>query len=294
VSRIASIDGRIGPLEEAVVPVLDRGFLYGDGIFDTLRVYGGRPFASEEHLARLARSAAALRITLPVTSSELLREVKEAIDAAREPEAYVRVMITRGAAREASLAPPSGLRATRVILVEPVRPPSRETYARGLKAITLAWGRGNDASLGSAAKLLSYVTSVVALEEARAHAADEAIFVGPDDRVREATASNVFVLDAAGNLLTPSEGPGVLGGITRGHVLELACALGLSCAVESVPKAAFATAREVFLTSSVREIMSVVRIDGVAIGAGVPGDTARSLHRALRLRAGARGPAPWE
>jgi len=182
----------------------------------------------------------------------------------------------------------------RVLLVEPVRPPSRETYARGLSAITLPWGRGEDEGPARSAKLLSYVTSILALDEARARGADEAIFVGAHDRVRDAAFSNLFLVDAAGSLATPLEGPGVLGGITRGHVLELACSLGLSCAVESVPVTAFAQAREVFLTSSVREIVSVVRVDGVAIGDGVPGETARALHRALRFRAGATGPAPWE
>ncbi len=101
-------------------------------------------------------------------------------------------------------------------------------------------------------------------------------------------------MDTEGNLVTPSEGPGVLGGITRGHVIEIACALGLSCAIQTVPKLALTQAREVFLTSSVREIVSVVRVDGVAVGGGAPGGTARAIHRALRFRAGATGPVPWE
>ena len=293
-TRIASVDGTILPLEEAVVPVTDRGFLYADGVFETLRVYGGRPFAREEHLSRLARSAGALRIALPVPLAEIAHELEEAIRAAAEPEAYVRLTITRGPAPEASLVPRSGARATRVILVQPVRPPPRETYSRGLRAITLGWGRGDDFGQGGSAKLLSYVTSIVALEEARARGADEAIFVGPDDRVREASTANVFVVDGSGNLVTPSEGPGVLGGITRGQVLELACSLGISCAIESVPRGALARAREVFLTSSVREVVSVIEVDGVPVGAGVPGETARAVHRALRFRAGATGPAPWE
>jgi branched-chain amino acid aminotransferase len=293
-SEVASIGGVITPLHDARVPVTDRGFLYADGVFETLRVYGGRPFARDEHIARLARSAAALRIALPVPPSDLARELDAAIRAAAEPEAYVRMMITRGVAVETALAPRRDQVATRIIIVQPVRPPPPATYAQGLRAITLAWGRGDDFGQGGAAKLLSYVTSIVALDEARTRGADEAIFIGPDDRVREAAASNVFVVDPAGRLVTPSEGPGVLGGITRGQVLELACALGFSCAIESVPRSELARAREVFLTSSVREIVSVVEIDGVRIGTGVPGETARAVHRALRIRAGATGRAPWE
>jgi branched-chain amino acid aminotransferase len=293
VSRIASIDGVVMPLESATVSVLDRGFLYADGVFETLRVYGGRPFARDAHLRRLERSASALRILLPLTLGELARELEVALDAAKEPEAYVRITITRGAAPEPSLVPRGDLRATRVIVIEPVRPPAASTYARGLRAITLAAGRGNEAAAG-AAKLLSYVTSILALQEARARGADEAVFVGPDDGVREATSSNLFLVDGGGRLVTPAEGPGVLAGITRGEVLDLASSLRLSCAVEHVPKGLLAGAREVFLTSSVREIASVVCVDGVTIGNGVPGETARALHRALRDRAGARGPAPWE
>jgi branched-chain amino acid aminotransferase len=293
-SAIASVGGVIVPLGDAVVPVTDRGFLYADGVFETLRVYAGRPFAREEHLARLARSAAVLRIALPIPVSDLGQELDAAIRAAGEPEAYVRIMLTRGAGAEAVLIPPRDLTARRVIIVQPVRPPSREVYARGLRAITLGWGRGDDFGQGGGAKLLAYVTSIVALDEARARGADEAIFIGPDDRVRDASAANVFVVDAAGALVTPSEGAGVLGGITRGIVLELACSLGMSCAIESVRRGALAHAREVFLTSSVRELISVVEIDGARVGAGVPGEIARALHRALRFRAGATGAAPWE
>jgi branched-chain amino acid aminotransferase len=293
-SRIASINGAIFPLESAVVPVLDRGFLYGDGVFETIRVYGGRPFLQDEHLARLERSAAALRIKLPVSLAELAREIGVATDAAQEPEAYVRITITRGAAAEASLVPPSGLRATRVIVVQPVRPPAREVYARGLRAITLAWDRGGERGPAGSAKLLSYATNILALDEARARGADEVIFVGPDDVVRDASASNVFVIDGAGRVVTPSEGPGVLGGITRGQVFDLACSLGLTCGIETVSRRTLAQAHEVFLTSSVREIVSVIRLDDAVIGSGTPGEIARTIHRALRFRAGATGPAPWE
>ena len=175
-SRIASINGAIFPLESAVVPVVDRGFLYGDGVFETIRVYGGRPFLQDEHLARLERSAAALRIKLPVSLAELAREMRVATDAAQEPEAYVRITITRGAGAEASLVPPSGLRATRVIIVQPVRSPAREVYARGLRAITLAWDRGGERGPAGSAKLLSYATNILALDEAHARGADEVIF----------------------------------------------------------------------------------------------------------------------
>jgi branched-subunit amino acid aminotransferase/4-amino-4-deoxychorismate lyase len=294
VSRVVSIDGELVPPSQSHVSVFDRGFLYGDGAFETLRVYGGHPFALAEHLARLERSAAAIRVPLPVPLETIAREIALAVAASGERECYARVMLTRGVGARAALLPAEGLVATRVVLVDGLALPDREAYAHGLRAITRPWGRGGDAGPASAAKLLPYVDRIVALQEARERGADEAIFVGGDGCLREATASNVFVVDREGRLLTPSEGAGVLGGITRRLVLELACSLGLSCAVRAVPAAILEEARGVFLTSSVREIVSVVAIDGQPIAGGVPGDVARTLHAALRLRAGATGRPPWE
>jgi branched-chain amino acid aminotransferase len=295
VSRVVSINGEIVATDRAVVSVFDRGFLYGDGVFETMRAYGGRVFERETHLQRLARSARTLHIPLPVTIDALAYELDSALAASGEDEATVRVLVTRGAPAEPSIAPPNNgaARATRVVMVERVAIPAPEVYARGLSAITLAWGRIADAGPMASAKLLPYVTSVVALAEARAKGADDAVFVGHDGCLREATTANVFVVDEDGALVTPSEGPGVLGGITRGHVIDLALSLGLSCALRAVPRSTLASAREVFLTSSVREIVSVVRVDNKTIGAGVPGEVAKMLHTAYRYRAGAHGPPPW-
>jgi branched-chain amino acid aminotransferase len=292
VSRIVSIDGHIVPPERAVVSVFDRGFLYGDGIFESIRVYGGRPFAREEHLARLVRSAASLRIPLPVPIDALGRELDEAVRASGQDDAYVRVMLTRGVAPRPALVPEAPLTATRVLLVEPLRTPPREMYAHGVSAVTLKWGRFT--APGTAAKSLPYVTNYLALEEARSRGADEAIFVGPDGLVREATTANVFVIDEDGALVTPTDGPHVLGGITRGQILDLAVTLGFSCSMRPVPHASLTSAREVFLTSSIREVLSVVKVDGAPVGNGKPGDLTRTLHAALRFRAGAKGPNPWE
>jgi branched-chain amino acid aminotransferase len=294
VTRIVSIDGEIVPPSRAVVSVLDRGFLYGDGVFETLRVYRGRPFARDEHMARLVRSCAAIRIPLPAPVETIARELDLAIESSTLTDAYARVTVTRGVDERTSLVPGPDMRACRVVLVEPLMLPPKAVYAEGLRAITLSWTRAPDGGAASRAKLLSYVTSMVAIEEARARGADEAIFVGPDASVRDASTSNVFLVDDAGKLITPPDGAGVLGGITRSQVLDLACALGMSSSITPVVVADLMRAREVFLTSSLREIASVVSINGKPIGSGVPGEIARTLHRAYRLRAGAGGPPPWE
>jgi branched-chain amino acid aminotransferase len=291
---VIAIDGAIVPPERAVVSVLDRGFLYGDGLFESLRVYGGRPFAGDQHIARLARSARALGISLPVSEVQLAAELETAIRASGLDEAYVRITVTRGRGEEPSLVAPAGLLATRVVLVEPLRAPPVAVYRDGVRACTVAWSRGADGGPASNVKLLSYVPSLLALEQARARGADEAIFVGPDGIVRDASTSNVVAVNQDGTLVTPPDGPGVIGGITRDQVLHLAGAMGARCSLRPVRLADLLAAREVFLTSSIREIASVVRIDDQPIGMGAPGQMARALHRAYRQRAGAHGLAPWE
>ena len=293
-TRAVSIDGELVPPERAVISVFDRGFLYGDAVFETLRVYRGHPFARSEHLARLERSCAALRIALPVPVEVLAREIAQVVAAFGTVDAYLRVTITRGPSERTSLLPGNEPRASRIIAIEPLTLPPKATYVDGLRAITLPWTRAGEGSPASEAKLPTYVTSLLAIEEARSRGAHDAIFVSHDGRVRDASTANVFLVDDDGRLVTPSEGKGVLGGITRGHVLDIGCALGFSVAVAPLGVDELLRAREVFLTSSLREIASVVAIDGKPVGAGVPGEIARSLHRAYRLRCGADGPPPWE
>ena len=292
-TRTVSIDGALVPPWRAVVSVFDRGFLYGDGVFESLRVYQGRPFACDEHMARLARSCAALRIPLPAPLEQIARELELAVAASTLADAYARVTITRGVGERTSLVPSGAAKPLRVVLVEPLALPPRDVYANGLRAITLPWSRVPESPVGST-KLISYVTSMAAIEEARARGADEAIFVATDGRALDATTSNVFLVDDTGRLVTPSDGVGVLGGITRHHVIDLACTFGLSVSVGSITVADLLGAREVFLTSSLRELASVVSIDGKTIGAGAPGEVARRIHRAYRQRVGASGPPPWE
>ncbi len=293
-NRIVSIDGEIVPAERAVVSVLDRGFLYGDGVFESLRVYQGRAFALEAHLARLGRACAELRIALPAPLGVIAGELERAVASSGLEDAYARVTITRGVGARTSLVPTAPSTPLRVILVEPLTLPPRAIYANGLRAATIAWGRVADGAPVAAAKLLSYVTSMAALEEARGRGADEALFVGADARVCEGSTSNVFLVAENGRLVTPPTGAGVFDGITRSHVLEIARALGHAVSIETIAANQLPRAREVFLTSSLRELASVVSVDGETIGAGEPGPIARAIHRAYRVRVGADGPLPWE
>jgi branched-chain amino acid aminotransferase len=276
VRRLVSIDGRVVPPEEATVTVYDRGFLYGDAVFETLRTYRGVPHALGDHLARLARSAARLLMRLPMDEAALAAEVERAFAAAREhPEddGYARIVVTRGAA-------PLGLDvdlATRpriVVYVEPLPPPRPE--GRGMKVATVATLRAVDGTSASGAKVTNYVVAMLALAEAKKNGAEEALLVDARGRVIEGTTSNVFVVKD-GAIATPPEEVGLLAGITRAHVLALA-----PIALAEIKVLDLYAADEVFITSSIREVVGVSEVDGRSIGAGAPGPVTRRIRDAYR------------
>jgi branched-chain amino acid aminotransferase len=277
------IDGVITPLEDARVSVLDRGFLYGDSVFETIRTYEGRPFALGRHLSRLEHSASLVHIPLPVPSAELAREVLEAVAAAGFPESYVRLMITRGQG-ELGLDPALAERPLRVILVQPLSPPPEEAYAKGIGAVTYVTRRASDQTPAAGAKIGNYLVSVLAMRDARREGAGEALIVDAEGRVVEGATSNVFFV-RGGALVTPPEDAGILAGISRAIVLDVAREANLAVEFRAPVIGELGSFDEVFISSSIREILAVVRIDGRAVGAGLPGPTYLRLLSAFRARA---------
>jgi branched-chain amino acid aminotransferase len=294
--RVVAIDGAVLAPEQATVSVYDRGFLYGDAVFEVLRTYGGRPFALAEHLTRLRRSAERVFIAPPVDDATLAREVEAAIVAARGDEAgeaYVRIVVTRGSG-PLSLDPDTASHPLRVILVEPVTPPPRDTYLHGIALASIATRRAVDDTAASGAKVANYLPNLLALREARARGAQEALIVDGRGHVVEGASSNVFVAKA-GRVATPPESAGILAGITRAHVLAAARDLGIPVDERTLQPDDVYGADEVFITSSIREIVPVVRVDDRAIGSGTPGPVARALHRRFREATGAGDHTmPWE
>jgi branched-chain amino acid aminotransferase len=275
------IDGRPMLPEAAKISVFDRGFLYGDSVFEALRTYGGRPFALDRHLARLAESAARVFIELPASLEQIGREVESAIVGAGNAESYVRLTVTRGVGEAMGLDPGLARHALRVVIVTPLVSPPATTYRDGVAAITHRTERVTDhAAVG--AKVGNYLTAVLANREARRAGAAEAFIVDGRGCVIEGATSNVFIVTDDGALVTPPETDGILLGITRETVLSVAAQLGIPIRLESLPIDAVTRAAEVFFSSSIRELVPVVSLDGLQIGAGLPGPTTLRLLASFR------------
>ncbi|MES1178568.1 MAG: aminotransferase class IV [Myxococcales bacterium] len=285
-SSTVMIDGLLVPPERAVVSVFDRGFLYGDSVFETLRTYHGQPFDLDLHLARLERSAARVVIPLPVSLAVLEREVLQAIAAHPSPERYVRLTLSRGVGRSLGLDPELAETPLRVIAVMDLTLPPPELYERGIHAITYRIERASDTIGVADAKVGNYLLAVLAMRAARAAGAQEALLEVANGDLLEGTTSNVFAV-FSGKLRTAPESGAILPGITRAHLLELAGAAGMPVELRAVHKAELAGADEVFICSSIRELVPVVNIDGQPVGPGVPGPVTRELLRLYRAaRAG--------
>ena len=288
--RAVSIDGVLRAPSEAVVSVYDRGFLYGDSVFETVRTYGGEPFALDEHLARLERSAERVAMSLPIDRGTLRAEVHAALAHAGNAESYARIMLTRGAG-PVGLEAPAEARPLRVVLVEPLRLPPAAQYREGIAAITVRTERAADAAHG--AKVGNYLASLLALREARQAGAAEALLLDAAGNVLEGTTCNVFIVEAGATLRTPPESAGILAGITRAHILGAARAAGVQVEEGPIPRARLLAAAEVFVCSSIRELVPVVAVDGLTIASGAPGPVTRRLHSAFRRAVGAPEPDPW-
>ncbi|MCS6798146.1 MAG: aminotransferase class IV [Myxococcota bacterium] len=280
---LAWVDGEVLPVERARLPLLDRGVLYGDGVFEVVRTYGGRPFALDEHLARLERSASRIGIALPATAADIDAVVERLLREAGAGDAYVRIIVTRG---EGPIGyDPSAARDPRlVVLVAPLPPLPAGLHENGAEVRLVPCSRPTDEARAAGAKVSDYLANLLALAEARRAGAYEAVLVGPAGEVLEGASSNVFVVDEQGRLRTPPTSARILAGITRAHVLEVARAARLVVEQRVLFPPDLYGAREAFITSTLREVVPVVRVDGWTVGDGRPGPVTRALLAALRER----------
>jgi branched-chain amino acid aminotransferase len=290
---VVLIDGQTFAPEDAKVSVLDRGFLFGDSVFEVLRTYGGKPFALEEHVARLRRSAERVFIQLPLDDDAMKGEIERAIAEAGNDESYVRITVTRGSG-PLGLDPDLASHPLRVILVEPVSPPPRGSYVDGVAVVTVSTKRAVDDTAAAGAKVSNYLANLLALREAKTRGAVEALVVDARGHVVEGASSNVFVAHG-GRLVTPPESEGILPGITRAHVIGAAGELAIPVDLRVLTRDDLYGAEEVFITSSIRELLPVIRVDDRVIADGKPGKLGRAVHRRFRERVGMGDrPMPWD
>jgi len=282
VTSLVMIDGRPMTPEAAKVSVFDRGFLYGDSVFEALRTYGGRPFALDRHLARLASSAERVFIELPVSVEQIGREVESGIVGAGNTESQVRIMLTRGVGEMLGLDPGLSRHPLRVVIVTPLKSLPPEAYLDGVAVVSYRTERVTDHNAAAGAKVGNYLVAVLATRQARAAGAHEALIVDGQSRVIEGATSNVFAVLADGTLVTPPEEDGILLGITREILLAVADDLKLPVRLASLPLAELKKAAEVFVSSSIRELVPVVSIDGERVGSGRPGAISQRLLAAFR------------
>lgn len=274
--------------DEAVVPVTDRGLLLGLGAFETLRAYGGRSFRLRAHLSRLASTLEWLGIEVPESADALAEAVSEVVSRCGQPEVRVRVTVTAGApAQSDSLSGrESGAghdeRPTRIVTAERLGFKERPFGARGTSALVFRLPRGVGALSGR--KLTSFASNVLARRWAGEQGAGEAILVDEQGRVVEGAYSNVFAV-SGGRVMTPTLSSGALPGITRQVVLSLLPQLGLEGGETEMQAAELSQVDELFVTSSVSEVIPVVYLDGAPVGGGVPGPVSQRIWEAYRALA---------
>jgi D-alanine transaminase len=262
--RTVFLNGEFMPESAATVSPLDRGFLFGDGVYEVIPAYGRRPFRLEEHLRRLAQSLDGVRITHPWDDRRWGEILQELLDRNGEEDQSIYLQVTRGVAKRDHAFPP-GVRPTVFAMTSPLVPVPDAIRGSGVAAITRDDIRWEYCNL----KTIALLPNVLLRQQAIDAGAAEAILVRQGE-VTEGAASNVFLV-RGGTLVTPPHGPRLLPGITRDLVLEIAEHAGVPCEERTISSAELSAADEIWLTSSTREILPVTRLDGQAVGNGHPG-----------------------
>jgi D-alanine transaminase len=288
--NIAVLNGRLMPLSRAMVSVEDRGYTFGDGVYEVVRVYRGKPFLLREHLERLARSAEAIGLPLTPRPARWERWVKQAVTASRYDEAKVYFSFTRGVApREHAF--PASPKPTCLITVRPVAPSSPASHDphRGVGVVTmpdLRWGRCD-------IKSLNLLPNILAKQEAKRRGAFEAVLVRTGVGVTEGASSNLFAVLRDGTVRTPPTGPTILTGVTREAVIAVARQEGVKVVEAPLDLDTVNTAAELFLTGTLTEIAPITRWDDRMVGDGLPGPVTRRLMRSFQawIDAQLSGPA---
>jgi branched-chain amino acid aminotransferase len=279
------IDGKWHDKDSGKVSVFDHGLLYGDGVFEGIRVYAGKIFKLPEHLDRLWESAHAVLLEIPMPKAELGRVIEEAVKRSGLKEAYIRPIITRGVG-DLGIDPRKCARPTMIVIVDEINIWTPERLDRGLAVITAGTPIPHREALSPRVKSLNYLSHAMAKLEANVAGADEALMLDASGHVAEGTGQNIFVVKQ-GALRTPPLYAGILGGITRGVVMDLAREAGHPVREEQLNRFDIYTADEAFFTGTASEIAPIRSYDGRAVGAGRAGPITKGLL--VRFHAFVRG-----
>lgn len=287
-----NVNGRLFDKEHAVISVFDHGFLYGEGIYETLRTYDGEPFLFDRHMRRLRNSAAMMSLTLPLDSDGFLARIRETMAAAElggrdQEEAYLRILVTRGIG-DLSYDPAVCPEPSIVVIAKPQIDPPAEVYERGVKTIISSIVRNHPGTVNPLIKSNNLLNNALAMQEAVRAGAFEAVMRNYRGELAECTTANVFIV-RDGEVLTPPLDAGLLPGITREFLFDIGREEGIAVREETLRDEDLFGADEAFLTSTTREVVPIVSVGDRTIGPGVPGRVTLALLAAFRRRA--RGPA---
>ena len=280
-----SVNGRITGERDAVISVFDHGFLYGEGVYETLRTYGRKPFLYDRHLRRLRRSADLIALPIPFSDADLDVHIRATMAAADfRGEAYIRILVTRGIG-DLTYDPAATPQPSVVIIVKPQVDPPPEVYRDGVTVVLVDIVRNHPASVNPMIKSNNLMNSALAMQEAIRRGGYEAVMRNFKGELAECAVANLFVV-RDGAVLTPPLTAGLLPGITREYLFELGQHHGVDVREATLRDEDLFGAQEAFLTGTTREIVPIVRVNERVIGDGTPGPVTRTLLDAFRRSIG--------
>ncbi|MCC9657282.1 branched-chain-amino-acid transaminase [Rhodopirellula halodulae] len=274
------INGEYFSREDAKISVYDHGLLYGDGVFEGMRIYSGKVFALADHMTRLYESARAIMLEIPIDIDKLTKDVVETVAKNGLTEGYIRLVVTRGG-NQLGLNPFACEDPQVIIIADTISLYPEKFYTEGLELITASTIRNHPAALSPRVKSLNYLNNIMAKIEAIRAGCIEAVMLNTKGEVAECTGDNIFIV-RGGRLITPPIDAGILEGITRNTVIDLARENGIEVAEEAMTRHDIFVADECFLTGSAAEVIPAVKLDGRVIGDGKPGPMTQKLNAAFR------------
>jgi len=270
-----NINGNIQ--DEAFISILDHGFLFGDSIYEVVCTNQGKPCFLEEHLKRLYASASGISLKIPHSPTEIKKQIQITLDSAGNYESYIRIIVTRGVG-EVDIDPSSCFNPNIIIFVKEIPQIPSDRYEKGISVALVSIKRNSRESLNPAVKTGNYLNNVLARIEASRMGAEDAIMVNSMGQLTEGTTSNLFFVKE-GRILTPIKECGILSGITREKIIQLAIKENIPLEEGKWPSEELFKAEEIFLSGTVKKIIPVTRLDGRSVGRGIPGPITQTIMR---------------